>query len=335
MRAGTNPRTTLTRLVQFGIALILSFSTQAQNLVNEPTRPKPQLKADDPLADLNGAFRSTYAELRQETLKAIGPVVIHAGDTMILMQNGIRSEAPALTHRYHELKSVAHVPLTIYAMLVGKTEARMEEPQLNSIRAYRHMVAKGRESMIGRGFRSDQLDRQLRLFDRSLAVIDSTLKKGMITKAELRRFVEAQQADILANAYEAAEDQIDTTHRQFQKWQAQMTADERSRIRVAVSSVHMPRVGNLAMQYFAVVLKEPYEGRFEEEETRHSDFRLCFTEGVFDEQEILNSIGTHVVDAAIGDWFFEDRQRMHRDLLADATEEIIRKRFGQTPSTRP
>jgi hypothetical protein len=38
-------------------------------------------------------------------------------------------------------------------------------------------------------------------------------------------------------------------------------------------------------------------------------------------------LGTHLVDADIGTYFFNDSQRMHRDLLADATEEIIRKKM--------
>jgi hypothetical protein len=50
------------------------------------------------------------------------------------------------------------------------------------------------------------------------------------------------------------------------------------------------------MQYFSVVLGEPYEGRYEEEEEKKSD---------------------------------DDAQRMHRDLPADPAEQIIRKRFGK------
>ena len=40
-------------------------------------------------------------------------------------------------------------------------------------------------------------------------------------------------------------------------------------------------------------------------------------------------LGTHRVDADIGVYFFDDAQRMHRDLLADPAEQIIHKRFGK------
>ena len=89
----------------------------------------------------------------------------------------------------------------------------------------------------------------------------------------------------------------------------------------------MPRTGNLAMQYFSVILGEPYEGRYEVEgDNRDNSFRLIYGENIFDEESALRLLGTHLIDADIGTYFFNDSQRMHRDLLADATEEIIRKK---------
>ena len=117
-------------------------------------------------------------------------------------------------------------------------------------------------------------------------------------------------------------------------WLATMTPEERKRLRVAVASAHMSRVGALAMQYFSATMGEPYEGRYEEEEIKHSDFRLLFTESVFDPQEMLNVLGTHILDAEVGVYFFGDAQRMHRDVLADAAEHILRKKFGKKVSAR-
>jgi hypothetical protein len=156
----------------------------------------------------------------------------------------------------------------------------------------------------------------------------------MVTKADLRRFTKSQRQDILINVYEAAKDQIDTMDRHMKAWLATMTSAERKRLRVAVGSAHMARVGGLAMQYFSATMGEPYEGRYEEEEIKHSDFRLLLIESVFDPQEILNVLGTHILDAEVGVYFFGDAQRMHRDLLADAAEQIIRKKFGKKASAR-
>ena len=51
---------------------------------------------------------------------------------------------------------------------------------------------------------------------------------------------------------------------------------------------------------------EPYEGRYEEEEIKHSDFRLLLTESVFDPQEMLQVLGMHILDAEVGVYFFGD-----------------------------
>jgi hypothetical protein len=311
--------------------LVLALVSACQTSGSGPVRARPQLEEPDPLATMNAAFRTAYAELRSEAIRDSGPVIIQAGETMILIRNGVRTEAKATTPRYNVLKSVAHVPLALYVMLVHGADSPLDEAALGRLRDYRLLVEKGRDSIATRELTSAQHDRQLRLFDRSLTLIDTTLRDDRVTKADLLQFTRSQKDDILANAYEAADDQITTMDRQFKAWQAEMSAEERKQLRVAVGTAHMARVGSLAMQYFAVALDEPYEGRFEQEQMKDSDFRLLVLESVFDEQGIANAVGTHIIDADIGDSFFGDNQRMHRDLLADPTEEIIAKKFGVRP----
>ena len=60
------------------------------------------------------------------------------------------------------------------------------------------------------------------------------------------------------------------------------------------------------MQYFSATMGEPYEGRYEEEEIKHSDFRLLLTESVFDPQGMLQVLGMHILDAEVGVYFFGD-----------------------------
>jgi hypothetical protein len=75
----------------------------------------------------------------------------------------------------------------------------------------------------------------------------------------------------------------------------------------------------------------PYTTLFRSEE-KNNDFRLIYGESMVEEQDALRVLATHLLDADIGVYFFNDAQRMHRDLLADAVEEIIRKKFGKTPA---
>lgn len=310
--------------------------------------PAPSLKKSDPLAILNDAFRESYKTLRDQiVLPKIGPIIFQIGDNMTLMKgvslvpgadgtSTVRSDTsitvPAVTSRFHELKAIPHVSLALYAMLIPEVDSKLDEAALAKLREYRVKVVQARASINGRNFRPEQRNRQLRMLNQSLAFIDTTLSKGTVSKDELRRFTGSQREDIQANAYEAAEDQLDTMHKQFQAWLAEMTPEERKRLRVVVAGTHMPRVGSLVMQYFSLALGEPYEGRYEEEEEKNSDFRLIYGELAFAEKDALRLLATHRVDADVGVYFFNDAQRMHRDLLADPAEAIIRKKFGKLRS---
>jgi hypothetical protein len=330
-KAGLNQ---LLRLAAIVIVLTHVWPLQAQEPPAPATPYGPQLRPSDPLTPLNAAFRTAYASLRNQVLAKSSPIIIQIGDRMVLLKNGVRTEAPALSYRYHELKAVVHVPLALYVMLVPGADSKLDEAQLNKLREYRALVVQARASLEGRDFRPEQRKRQLRMIDRSLAFIDTTLRIGRVSEAALRQFTLSQSEDVQANIYEAAEDQIHTMDKQLQAWLAEMTPAERKRLRVVVGAGHMPRIGNLAMQYFSVGLGEPYEGHYEEEEERNNDFRLIYGESMFEEQDALRVLATHLLDADVGVYFFNDAQRMHRDLLGDAAEEIIRKKFGKTPAAR-
>jgi len=72
--------------------------------------------------------------------------------------------------------------------------------------------------------------------------------------------------------------------------------------------------GEIAMQYFERLLGER-EGR-----------RLVFAEGLWDEPSQLQLLATHLLDASIGESFFGDPLRMHRDLLSDAAAQVLAER---------
>ncbi len=330
-------RTIKTILNQFlcsiSILIVLFYvsSTQALEATAPTTADGHQLKPSDPLLALNSTFRKAYAGLRNDILAKSSPIIIQIGDKMVLLKNGTRTESKALSYRFHELKALSHIPLALYVMLVNGTDSKLDEAGLIKIREYRGLLVQARTSVYGRDFRAEQRERQFRIIDRSLNIIDTALLTRSVSKDALQEFTHSQRDDILANSYEAAEDQIFSMQKQFESWLAEMKPEERKRLRVVVGASHMPRVGSLAMQYFSVALGEPYEGRYEVEDDKNSDFRLIYGENMFEEEGALRLLGTHLLDSGAGVYFFNDAQRMHRDLLADAAEEIIRKKLGKTP----
>src|SRR5438093_1183793 len=125
----------------------------------------------------------------------MGPVIYAAGDDMVLLRGGKRLVAPMATRRYHELKAVAHVPLTIYVMLISETDASIKAGELEALRSYRGLLSKARGSLPSRAFTAPQLERSSRMLDLSLKFLDATLKAGGVSGAEIKAFTRAQRAD--------------------------------------------------------------------------------------------------------------------------------------------
>ncbi|RIZ68164.1 MAG: hypothetical protein D0530_12785 [Methylococcales bacterium] len=293
-----------------------------------PLETIKNIEQPDPLIALNASFRSAYADLRSQLQATQTPVIIQVGDKIILFNKGMRTESMAISPRYTELKTIAHLPLALYVMLSNETNKVMTDVQLDKLRDYRTLIGSVSNALATLNFSSEQLDRQGRLIKRSLSLIDTVLSHKIISKDALHQFTLSQRDDCLANMSDAAEEQINTLDHQFKSWVKDMTPEERQHIRVVVGASHMPRIGNLAMQYFSAALAENFEGRYVEEgSSKDNSFRLIYGENVFDEEKALRLLGTHLIDADIGTNFFNDAQRMHRDLLSDAAEKIIGKKI--------
>ena len=74
----------------------------------------------------------------------------------------------------------------------------------------------------------------------------------------------------------------------------------------------MPREKLVVTQYFLRLLHEPAEGR-----------RVVYAESLWQEPQALDLLGTHLLDGSVGEAFFGDYMRMHRDLLGDAAGEYL------------
>ena len=97
-------------------------------------------QAADPLVTLNDSFREAYARYRQKLIEGSGPVLLVEGDTLVLIREGKRSEVPYLPPIYDTLKSVAHVPLAVYVLLMPLVGAPLDKESLERLNAYRDRV---------------------------------------------------------------------------------------------------------------------------------------------------------------------------------------------------
>lgn len=281
------------------LALALSIAAQAQ--------------VPDSLTALNDAFRQAYADARRRVLAGDGPLLIVNGDTAALLREGRRSDAAVNVPKYHLVKTIAHIPLAIYVALTPG-EGATDAGRLKTLEDLRRLVPPARDSLDASGFPADLLARQNKIVRESLGFLDDVIGRHKYTRKELETFTRRMSPLVMANVADATRAQLDILHAQVSAWRREMTPQEWEALHVLIVAAHMPRDGSLHVQYFARLLHEPIEGR-----------RIVVAESLWEEPKAMELYGSHLLDGSIGQAFFGDPMRMHRDLLADAAKAYLAK----------
>ena len=260
-----------------------------------PPKPSPS----DPLAELNRAARAAYAEARERALANAGPVLIVGPARITLLHAGARSEFELSPARYHDLKAIAHFALGLHAL---HFQSAPDPARLAELRA---TAAKALDALGGRGLTPGQVERQREIVRLSLT-LDGT--QG------LAAWERAVAPLLLANALDAARTEIADLDAAVEAVRRALGPAEFARLHVIVVGAHMAREGEVAMQYFEKLLGE------------REGLRLVFAEGLWDEPSELQLLATHLLDASVGEGFFGDSRRMHRDVLSEAAAQVLTER---------
>lgn len=256
----------------------------------------PNPASSDPLAELNLAARAAYAEARQRALANAGPVLIVGPARITLLHDGARSEFELRPARYDDLKAIDHFALGLHALHFQAA------PDLARVADLRAMAAKALAALDGRGLTPAQLERQREIVRLPLS------PDGAQGLAAWERAVAPL---LLANALDAVRAEVADIDAAMAAVRRALGTGELARLHVIVVGAHMAREGEVAMQYFEKLLGQ------------REGLRLVFAEGLWDEQSELQLLATHLVDASVGEGFFGDARRMHRDLLADAAAQVL------------
>ena len=261
------------------------------------------LRAEDPLAAFNTLFRESYAQAKAASKARAGTVLMVAGDRLTLYRDGAQAAQALLRPpRYHRLKAVAHVPLALQVLFSGP------DVDPGRTRALRALAAQARAE-LGAWCDGALRERQARILDASLEVLDARLGPGGLGSGQLAAFAGRMCPLLLANAADAAGLELDELHRQVGAWRRSMAEAEWRALRVVIIGSHMARDGEVTLQYFCRLLGEPGEGG-----------RVVYAEGLWQPRDALDLLATHEVDGAAGAAFFGAPMRMHRDVLADGAE---------------
>ena len=276
-----------------GAATAATASAAAPTAPAADPSPKPPPTA---LQALNKIARADYAQARTRLLQHAGPILL-VTDKLSLLRGERREEASLTPPGFDELKAIAHAPLGLHALFVdGDPEpARLEELRA----AIRRVLAE----LPSLPLTEAQRQRQVRLLEASLR---------LSSHAELPAFEKEVAPLLLDNAREAARAQVDLLHEGVKRFRDLLGTDL-DRVHVVIIAAHMPRQGLLALAYFERLLHEREGGR------------IVYAEEKWAEKDALSLLGTHLIDASIGQGFFGEPLRMHRDLLADDAAVRIRE----------
>jgi len=263
------------------------------------------------LTALNNAFRAAYADARSRVRKSSGPTLIVNGDNIALLREGQRVEANVGTPIYDPVKTIAHIPLAIYVILTPGDGA-IDDDRLRTLAGLRELIPPAEGSLDGLKLSADTLARQKRIVASSLAFLDDVTLRRRSARPLLLAFTRRMAPLVMENVTEAARAQLDATHARVSAWRRELSPAEWDQLHVLIIGPHMPREDLVVTQYFLRLLHEPAEGR-----------RVVYAESLWEEAQALDLLGTHLLDGSVGDAFFDDYMRMHRDLLGDAARQYL------------
>ena len=264
--------------------------------------------SDPAFEKLNGKFRELFAASLTDELKKTTPIILVRGDNLVLMANGERKMGAVVHSNYHDLKTIAHVPLTLFSVLHASCGQQLSDRQLQQLDELRGLV-EATKACLSDCFSDPQtLQRQTTLLEVSQAFLLKVTHDRICTRSDLMDFVRRSRQDILLNVRDAARLRIDNYHSQLLRWRKEFSADEWSNVCAIIPGVAAARKENLAVQYFSKAFRQRGEGA-----------RVIYAESAFEEGEALNLLGVHLMSRKIGLAFFDDPWRMHRDLLATAS----------------
>lgn len=288
------------------LCLTMSFVVQAQH--------GKIVKSNDPFLKFNNFFRQSYAKTRQVIIERHAPAIAFVNGGLLFVGKGTKPRweniTPAL---YTDLKIISHIPLTLYVILALEKEGRLSTLKLEELKNFLAMVSNLRKNINKRSFVSnDQRKDQFSQTDLALNLANKCLRTNRFLHQDLKDFLKKSYPLVQRNILAATIAQLNIAHKYTKDFYITLSEEEKKQLLVVISGPKAARKQHSMTQYFARVLQVKGEGP-----------KIVYAEGVFSRKGVMKTMGNFLLDIEIGESFFGDRWRMHRDLLGDAAQYHI------------
>jgi putative intracellular protease/amidase len=314
-----------------GRALAQALGRGAPPAARQPGPPQ-YAPHDGLLGALNHYFHKDYealVDLTTLSLEHAGtPVIIAAGDEVILRHRGLREVVRVIPPLYHQLKAIGHMVFGIHLSLEVRAPNGLNETELFQILQQQYLLKAVLNNLADEGIPDEVSEAQAVLLSRASTLLTEVLGNRAIDRATLREFARTTGALMLDNNTRAQRAALDGLHAAVTALLANMTADVRAKLYVVVCGSHQARSQDIMMEYFQRLLGEQAAAGAAHEN------RLIYAESTFGEDGALDLIARHIIDQDAGEAFFGDRMRMQRDLLSEGAADYVESLLTGCPHHR-
>jgi hypothetical protein len=285
----------------------------------EPAVAQDAASATTIFRQLNDTSIAIYQDAKRRFLGDADPVVIAGFSSVLIRQHGAEKRVGQTPAPYDLLKTVDHVPRSLWAALRPAIAGLdREEAWRARLAELRPRVAAALGAVKQAGLPPEAAGRGERTLRTSLGLLDGYLAQGLPSTEQLQRDMRGLAPAILADAADAARARLDAIDRDVRPWWDGLSQAERERTFVVVLGAKTARPGNLAYTYFVNLLGTAEDGH-----------RVIYAEGIFDEKGADGILAQLVTDRRLSVDFFADERRMERDVLADGAEQRLMQLFGR------
>ncbi|CAF1171132.1 unnamed protein product [Adineta ricciae] len=269
------------------------------------------------LVNLNENFLATYTRARDHVLSQTSPLIICIRDNIIIHHRGKRYKERVIPKLYHDLKAISHIPFKIYLTVMFDTDG-LSEDNFIELQRYLDNIQTIRNTLE---FPQDILQNQYDIIDLSIRYLRTILSTKLVDRNQLKQFCKEARRLFALNIELAAQAHLDLLHEKVRVWYFErFNETERDTLRITITGPKTARHGFLEKTYFYHLIGEKHEGK-----------HIIYAENVKTEEEALEVLGIWMLDAEAAAIFFEgDTERLHRDLLSDATAKYIEGLFKKS-----
>ena len=274
------------------------------------------------LVDFNKRFLNEFVEVRSRLLSSIDPLFIANRNNLTLIYHGKETMIPIFSNIYDDLKSISHIPFTIYIILfnVKSKDHDLSSNIIIKLKSYLKDIRTIRKSLKLSHLTSHMQQIQFDIIDLSINYLRSLLKSKYLKQIKLKEFCLKSRQLFQINLDQVARAQLDLLHSIVNPWYTKLFNEtERQTAKVIVAGPKPVRNGFFMTLYFNTL--------FGLNEQQSENNRVIFTENVLDQSTIKNILGSWLFDEYVGEAFYNDSLRLHRELMMDETVTYLKQLF--------